>query len=64
MITVEFLEDYKCCWKKGDVGTVLPNFAAIVIEAGIAKEVDKPPRHKMVESPEKKKSHNIPGYTG
>ena len=55
MITVEFLEDYKCCWKKGDVGTILPGFATVVIDAGIAKEVEKPERHKMIEHPEKKK---------
>lgn len=64
MKTVEFLEDYKCCWKKGDVGDVLPGFADVIIAAGIAKAVDEPPQHKMIESPEKKKGHNIPGFTG
>ena len=55
MIKVEFLEDYKCCWKKGQVGNVLPSFAEIVIGAGIAKRLDAPGRHKMVEAPQKKK---------
>ena len=55
MIKVEFLEDYKCCWKKGQVGNLLPSFAQIVLEAGIAKRVIEPQRHKIVESPQKAK---------
>ena len=63
MVKVEFLEDYKCCWKKGDVGNLLPSFAEVVIDARIAKRLDAPQKHKMVKSPEKAKGFNIPYHT-
>jgi len=55
MIKVEFLQDYQCCWKKGQIGNVLPHFARVLINQGIAKQIDVPQRHKMVESPQKAK---------
>jgi len=58
MVMVEFLEDYQCCWKKGQVGSVLPYFANTLIKNGIAKRLDAPKRHKMVESPQKAKGNN------
>jgi len=64
MVKVEFLKDYQCCWKKGQVGDILPYFAQALIEQGVAKQIDAPQRHKMVGSPEKKKGHNVPHYTG
>jgi len=64
MVMVEFLQDYQCCWKKGQVGEVLPHFANKLVERGIAKRLDAPKAHKMVESPQKKKGHNIPYHTG
>jgi protein-arginine kinase activator protein McsA len=29
-----------------------------------SKAFSQPPRHKMIEKPERAKGHNIPGYTG
>ena len=64
MVKIEFLQDYKCCWKKGDTGDVLEHFAQVLIEQGIAKQIEGPPKHKMVESAPKAKGHNISGYVG
>lgn len=49
---VEFLRDYKCCWKEGDVGEVSLQFGTVVVEAGYAKAVDSPRKHKMVLRPQ------------
>jgi len=65
MIKIEFLQDYKNCHKKGDTLMVLLHVAYVWIEQGIAKRVVEPQRHKMVESPQRAKGHNIAGgYTG
>jgi len=48
MIKIKFTQDYKCCWKKGDTRDVLPHFAEAMIRLGVAKQVDKPPKDKMV----------------
>ena len=63
-VKVEFLQDFRSCRKKGDIEDVSPDFAHALKEAGIAKIIDGPARHKMVESPRKAKGHNIAGYTG
>jgi len=57
MIKVEFLRDYKCCWKKGDTRKVLPHFAAVLIENGIAKRVREPKKDKMIKNPPMEKSY-------
>jgi len=64
MIKIIFLQDYKCCHKTGDVFNALSHFAQVLIDQGIAKRLDVPKAHKMVESPQKAKGHNIPNYTG
>jgi len=55
MVKIEFLEDFQCCWKKGDVGEVLDRFAHAMIEQGIAKAVKAPPKNKMVSGSPKNK---------
>lgn len=55
MIPIEFLKDYKSCYKKGDRKDALPHFAKVLIDLGIAKRLDRPPKHKMVERAEKEK---------
>jgi len=60
-IEIEFVKDYKCCHKKGDRWNAQPHFAATLIRLGYAKAINRPPRHKMVEKPEKEKRHY---YTG
>ena len=64
MIEVEFLRDYGCCWKKGDRRKVREHFAFVLLNQKIAKRLDGPPKHKMMESPQKAKGHNIPYYKG
>ena len=54
---VKFLKDWKDCHKKGSVKDVTVPFAEVLIEAGYAKAVDEPPRHKMITSPPKEKRH-------
>jgi len=48
MIEIEFIQDYKNCYKKGDRKSAQPHFAAVLIDLGYAKAILKPPRHKMV----------------
>jgi len=55
MITVEFLRDYKCCWKAGDTREVTDYFGDVLIEAGVAKRVDAPTKNKMVQDPMRNK---------
>jgi len=62
MVTVEFLQDYKCCHKKGETFKALPHFAQTLIENGIAKRVDRPQKHKMIESPQKAKGNIASPY--
>ena len=50
-MVVEFIKDYKTCHKKGARWDAQPHFAAMLIEAGYAKAVERPPRNKMVEAP-------------
>lgn len=42
LIEIEFIQDWKDCWHKGDRREVQAHFAFAMIEAGIAKRVDKP----------------------
>jgi len=51
MITIEIIKEYKSCWKVGQVRPVRPEFAAMLIRGGYAKQVDRPPMNKMVEQP-------------
>jgi len=64
MIKIEFLQDYQCCHKRGDVFNASDHFGETMIGLGVAKRIDSPERHKMVESPQKAKGHNVTGYTG
>ena len=59
-VWVEFIRDYKC-FKEGEKGEVSRAYALALEQAGHAKRLDKPPRHKMIEHPEKEKRHY---YTG
>jgi len=54
---IEFTKDWTNCWKKGDrfARASRPQFAATVIEAGYAKALKTPPKHKMIEAAEKEK---------
>lgn len=54
---IEFTKDWTSCWKKGDQfnRASRPQFAAVVIEAGYAKALKRPPRNKMIEAAEKEK---------
>lgn len=56
MIRVEFIQGFKC-YQKGDIRTVQPHFAHVLIEQGIAKVVRAPPKHKMMEGPEMAKGN-------
>ena len=47
-VWVKFKQDYHCCWKQGTVAEVSAQFAYAVIEAGYAKAVDAPKRHKAI----------------
>ena len=58
---VKFLKDWKDCHKKGSVFDATPHFAKMLIETGFAKAVDSPPRHKMIEKPEKEKRYYYVG---
>lgn len=58
---IEFLKDWKDCNRKGDTREVAKHFGAVLIETGFAKAVGSPPRHKMIESPEKEKRHYYVG---
>jgi len=40
MIEIEFLQDYKCCWKKGQRRAVTFDFAYVMLDLGIARAVD------------------------
>ena len=48
---VKFLKDWKDCHREGSVFDATPDFAAILIETGYAKSIDRPPRHKMIMKP-------------
>jgi len=52
-----FTKDWTSCWKKGDrfKRSSRPQFAAVVIEAGYAKALSRPPKNKMIEVAEKEK---------
>jgi len=52
MVEIEFIRDYKECYKKGDRKSALPHFAAVLIDLGYAKALSKPPKNKMVERPQ------------
>lgn len=55
MVEIEFIQDYKNCYKKGDRKSALSHFAAALIDLGYAKALSKPPKNKMVLKPEKEK---------
>ena len=58
MTWIKFLEDYQCCWKKGEIGEVSEQFAYAMIERDIAKAIDKPVKDKMISgSPKNKAIH-------
>jgi hypothetical protein len=54
-IEIEVVKEYRCCWKVGMRRKVSADFAHVLIENGFAKMISEPPRHKMVERPEKEK---------
>lgn len=56
-VEIEIVKEYRSCWKIGMKRKVSADFAHVLIEGGYAKAVDKPPRHKMIERPEKEKGH-------
>jgi len=51
MIRVEFIRDFKSCYRKGDTRDVQPHFAKALIDSGFAKAVKRPERNKMIEEP-------------
>lgn len=55
MIKVEFIRDFKSCYRKGDMKDVQPHFAKALIESGYAKAIERPERNKMIEEPVKMK---------
>ena len=55
MVKIEFIQDYKCGYKKGCVKNVLPHFAYALIKAGVAKAIDEQGRNKMISRPPEKK---------
>lgn len=63
-VEIEFVKDYKTCHKKGSRFMARPHFAKVLIDLGYAKAVNRPPKHKMIEEPEKAKLRNIPHYEG
>jgi len=56
MIKIEFVRPFKC-YQKGDIRTVQPHFAHVLIEQGIAKVVRAPPKNRMMEGPEMAKGN-------
>lgn len=50
MIEIEFIRDYKECYKVGSTKLVQAHFAKVLITLGYAKAINRPPRHKMVEA--------------
>jgi len=54
-VEIEVVKEYRCCWKVGMRRKVSADFAHVLIENGFAKMISEPPRHKMVERPEKEK---------
>lgn len=61
MPKIKFIKDYKACYRKGDTKEVTAEFAYMLINAGFAKSIDSPPKHKMIEKPEKEKRHYYVG---
>ena len=60
---VEFIQDWKDCNKKGDIRDVATHFGIVLIEAGFAKAVNEPTKHKMIgESPKKKGQYGQPYF--
>lgn len=51
MIKIEFIQDFKSCYKKGDMRTVHLHFAKVLIDGGFAKAVGVPQEDKMVQEP-------------
>ena len=64
MRKIKFTEDYRArntiLYHAGDVKEFDDNYAIALIDAGIAKAVDRPVKHKMIERPAEKKHY----YTG
>ncbi len=59
MIKVEFIRDFKSCYRKGDTRDVQPHFAKALIESGFAKAIERPERNKMIGEPIKEKRDAI-----
>ena len=55
MIKIEFIQDFKSCYKKGDTRTVHLHFAKVLIDGGLAKAVGVPEKNKMVQEPMREK---------
>jgi len=61
MVKIEFIQDFKSCYQKGDIREVQPHFAKALIDGGYAKAIGRPKKHKMIERPEKEKRHYYVG---
>jgi len=59
MVEVEFIQDYKCCWKKGDRREVQDHFAYVLIEQGIAKKIERQDKKSEAFWEERKKARII-----
>ena len=52
MVEVEFLKDWKCCWKKGQRAKIREHFALALLDYGnIIKVLSGPPMDKMIHDP-------------
>ena len=61
MVKIEFIQDFKSCYRKGETRDVQPHFAKALIDSGYAKAIEVPQKHKMVEKPLKEKRHYFTG---
>lgn len=63
MAKIKFTQDYRArnmiLYNSGDVKELDNSYAIALIDAGIAKSVDSPRKHKMVEKPAEKKHYYV-----
>ena len=63
MKKIEFTKDYRArnmiLYHAGETRELSDSYAKALIDAGVAKSVDSPQRHKMIERPAEKKHYHV-----
>ena len=63
MRKIKFAKDYRArnmvFYHAGDTKEFDDNYATVLIDAGVAKAIDRPHRHKMIERPAEKKHYYV-----